>query len=168
MPIALAVGVGVAGLVAGVGVGAYGLGRSSSPAPATPVAAPSAPPAPAVVSPEDAQAQICGVLKANYESVANAIDDRNKFKINDWGNPDLLTSTNNLVAATQSLANQLESTLVSSASPNVKSAMTEYIAGLRALGISQRNHAPADQLNGVALFYNQVLSAPLHICGIPG
>ncbi len=167
VPIALAVSIGVAGLVAGVGVGAYALGRSSAPAPATPAAAPSAPPAPAVVSPEDAQAHTCGVLRANYEGVANAIDDLNKIKVNDWTNPELLAAANNLVTVAQGLADKLQDTLTPSTPLNVRAATTDYIAGLRALSIGQRNHAPAKELNGVALLYNQVLDAPLQICGIP-
>ena len=167
VPIALAVGVGVAGLVVGVGAGAYGLGRSSSPAPAPPAAAPSAPAAP-VVSPEDAQAQTCGVLKANYEGVANAIDERNKFNSAPWTDPGLLNAVNALVTAGSGLADQLDASLQPSTPANLRVAVVDYVAGLRALTISQRNHAKDMQLNGAALLYNQVVDAPLKICGIPG
>lgn len=170
LPVALVVGVGVVGLVAGVGAGAYGLGRSSTHAPAAPAAAAptsSAPAAPATLSPDAAQAQTCGVLKANYETVANAIDDRNKFNSAPWTDPGLLNSVNTLVAAATGLADKLEGSLVPESPANLRAAVTDYVAGLRALAISQRNHAKDMQLNGTAMLYNQVVDAPLHICGIP-
>lgn len=166
--VAIVVAVGVAGLVAGVGAGAYGLGRSTSHAPA-PVAAPtsSAPTAPAALSPEAAQAQTCGVLKANYETVANAIDERNKFNSAPWTDPGLLNAVNSLVAAGSGLADKLEASLQPATPANLRVAIVDYVAGLRALTISQRNHAKDMQLNGTALLYNQVVDAPLKICGIP-
>lgn len=160
--------IGVVGLLAGVGVGAYAAGRSSVPAPVTPPAPIASAAAAPVVSPEDAQADTCGVLKTDYEAVANAIDETNKFTVNDWTNPDQLAAANNLVVLAQRLADKLQGTLGPTTPPSVTSAMTDYIAGLRALSIGHKNHAPAKELNGIALLYNQVLAPPLHICGIPG
>jgi hypothetical protein len=168
VPAVIAVSVGVVGLVAGVAAGAYGLGRNSSPAPA-PVAAPtsSTPPAPAALNPDAAQAQTCAVLKANYKNVANAIDNRNKFDKASWSDPGLLGAVNNLVSLGTNLADQLEDSLGPSTPPLLKTAVVEYVAGLRAMTISERNHAPNVQLNGTGLLYNQVMEAPLQICGIP-
>lgn len=160
--------IGVVGLLAGVGVGAYAAGRSSAPVPVTPPAPTASAAAAPVVSPEDAQAQTCGVLKAGYEGVANAIDDRNKYNSSPWTDPALLTSVNALVDVTSGLANKLENSLRPETPVNLRAAVVDYVSGLRALSISERNHAKDMQLNGVALFYNQVVDAPLHICGIPG
>lgn len=161
---------GVVGVLAGVGVGAYAAGRNSTsstpPAPAGP--APAAGPAAPVLSPEDAQAQTCGVLKANYQAVANAIDERNKFDKAPWSDPGLLGAVNTLVSLGMSLAEQLDASLSPSTPPQLRTAVVEYVAGLRAMSISERNHASNVQLNGSGLLYNQVVDAPLKLCGIPG
>lgn len=165
-----AVAVAVAGFVASVvlAVGAVALLswiREPSTAPPPPSAAP--PPA-ETLSPEAAQAKTCNVLAAGYESVANAIDERNRFNSAPWTDPALLTATNTLVSATWQLADELEASLDTHTPAALKSAVTEYVTGLRALSISQRNHARDMQLNGVGAFYNQVVDAPLRICGIAG
>jgi hypothetical protein len=165
-----AVTLGVVAVTAGVGAGAYVAGRSAAPAgPAQAVAAPTsvAPPIAPTLSPEAAQAQTCGVLKANYRAVSDAIDAANKFDKTPWSDPAALSTVNNLVSLGMNFANQLEASLSPSTPPQLKTAVVEYVAALRATSISQRNHASNVQLNGTGLFYNQVVDQPLRICGIP-
>lgn len=163
------VGAVAAVLVAGVAVGAYAAGRSASPtAPARP-AAPSnvAPYPPPTLTPEAAQAQTCGVLKTDYPGVAHAVEERNTFNHAPWTDPGLLASVDTLVTTASSLADKLERSLRPETPAALRSAVVDYVAGLRALSISERNHSKDLQLNGVALFYNQVLEPPLRICDIP-
>lgn len=155
--VSLVVGIGV-GAIAGVSVA----GKDSA-APKPPVA--SAAPTPAL-TPAAAKDRVCAVLRSDYESVANAIDGRNRFATNDWSDPALLSATNHLVAVTTSLADSLENSLSSAIPADFRSAVGDYVAALRALGTSQRNHAPSTQLNGVGEFYNQVVDGPLRACGI--
>lgn len=162
--------VGVAGLALVVGVGVGVIAGVSLPDQDATKAAPSptfqTPVAPAL-SPVAAQAQTCAVLRSEYESVANAIDGRNRFTTNDWSDPSLLAATNKLVAATSTLADHLDESLVPSTPTAFRAGVSDYVAALRALGTSQRNHAPSTQLNGVGEFYNQVVDNPLQSCGIP-
>ncbi|MDM2402101.1 hypothetical protein PP613_23490 [Mycobacteroides abscessus] len=106
------------------------------------------------------------MLHSDYESVADAIDGRNRFSANDWSNPELLAATNHLVIATTRLADNLEKSLSDATPSEFRISVNDYIAALRALGVSQRNHAPSTQLNGVGEFYNQVVDIPLKSCGI--
>ena len=138
-------------------------GAALSPTP--PVA--SVVPAPPPLTPEAAQAQTCDALRDDYQSVANAIDARNTFNVNDWSKPDLLAASNNLVASSTELADRLTASLVPSTPEDLRRAVTDYVAGLRSMAASERNHAPAAQLNGVGDFYNQVLDTPLKLCGLP-
>ena len=137
--------------------------RSASPP--NPTALP-APPPPSVTA-EEAQDQVCAVLRGGYETVAHDIDVRNTFKVNDWTDPAVLGAANNLVSSTSSLADKLQHALSPAAPDRFANTVNSYIAGLRALAISEQNHAPASQLNGVGDFYNQVMDAPLRLCGIP-
>lgn len=156
-------------LVVGVGVGAIAGVSLAGKESAAPAADPQRPTSPAPpVSPTAAKAQTCAVLKADYEAVANAIDGRNRYTTNDWSDAGLLASTNHLVTATSSLANSLDKSLVPETPADFRTAVSDYVAALRALGTSQRNHAPSTQLNGVGEFYNQVVDIPLRLCGIQG
>lgn len=169
--IAIAVAAGVvAGVVAATATVAITSGRHSS-TPAAPAAVPVPPQAssaPAPLTPEAAQAQTCAVLKAGYEPVANAIDARNRFQVNDWTDPALLSATSSLISVATGLAADLERSLEDSTPPELRLATIDYITGLRALSISERDHSSAKQLNGVGALYNQVVDAPLRLCGIPG
>lgn len=168
VPIAVAAGVLAGVLATTAAVAVISSRHASTPAGPAAVPPPQASSAPAPLTPEAAQAQTCAVLKADYETVANAIDARNTFNSTPWSDPAMLAATNNLVAATGHLADSLETSLNSATPPELRSAVIDYVTGLRALSISQRNHARDLQLNGSALLYNQVVDAPLQICGIPG
>ncbi|GLE59028.1 hypothetical protein NJBCHELONAE_43390 [Mycobacteroides chelonae] len=156
-------------LVVGVGIGAIGgvsLAGKESAAPAADVPRPTM--LEPALSPAAAKAQTCTVLKTDYEAVANAIDARNRYTTNDWSDAGLLASTNHLVTATSDLANSLDKSLLPETPADVRAGVNDYVAALRALGTSQRNHAPSTQLNGVGEFYNQVVDIPLRLCGIQG
>lgn len=124
--------------------------------------------APAALTPAQAQAKTCAALRANYPAVSAAIDDREKYNTRSWSDPELLASVNSLVDASGTLIVALEGSLTTATPPQLRTATLDYVAGLRALSISNRNHASNVQLNGTGLFYNQVVDAPLKICGIDG
>lgn len=168
--IAAAVVATTAALLVGGAVG-YGVGSHKSSAPAArpasaAPAAPAPPPPPAALSPEAAQAKTCAVLKADYQGVANAIEAVNKFDNAPWSDPGLLSAVNTFVTRGLGLADKLEASLSPATPAEVRTAIVEYVAGLRATAISERNHASDKQVGGTARFYNQVLDAPLRICGI--
>lgn len=124
--------------------------------------------APAALTPAQAQAKTCVALRENYPAVSAAIDEREKYNTRPWSDPELLASVNSLVDSMNSLTVALEGSLSPETPSALRTATLEYIAGLRALSISERNHASNVQLNGTGLFYNQVVDAPLKICGING
>lgn len=123
---------------------------------------------PPALSPQAAQAQTCEVLKTAYAPVERAIAERDKFNTRGWSDPDLLASVNALVDSMNNLIIKLEGSLSPATPSNLRTAVVEYVAGLRAVSISERNHASNEQLNGTSFFYNQVVDAPFTICGIPG
>lgn len=164
-----AIVMGVIAVVAiGIAVVAISSDRGSKTVsdPAAPVVEASPPLLSTAPDPAAAKETTCGVLRSGYESVANAIDERNRFNSTPWTDPAMLAATDELVGATGRLADQLEASLSSTTPSELRTAVVEYAAGLRALGISQRNHARDMQLNGVGALYNQVVEAPLRICGI--
>ena len=160
VPVAVAVGLTVLGAMLGGGVAALITTRHTAAAPPTTTLA-STP-----LTAAQAQAQTCGILKAQYEGVANAVDERNKHNQDPWTDPGLLSSVNTLVDLATRLATDLEKSLLPQTPPELRSAVIDYVAGLRAMSISERNHSKDLQLNGVALFYNQVLDSPLRLCGM--
>lgn len=131
---------------------------------------PHPPTSPAITTPamtaEQAKAETCAVLKEGYDRVADAVDEWNKYTSTPWSDPDLLRATDSLVYETSQLADKLDETLSDATPRDLRSAMGEYIVGLRAVAISRRDHAPDKELNGVALLYRQVMIPPLRICGI--
>ena len=149
--------------LAGAGVGGYMLG-SQRPAAAAPAVAPTEADA---LSPDAAQARVCDVLKSGYGNVVAAIEENNKYKSAPWSDPNLLSATNNLVTAGLELADRLEASINAATPPQLRTAVIEYVAGLRALSVSNRNHAPDAQLSGVGQYYSQVRHAPLRLCGLP-
>ncbi|TDH48123.1 hypothetical protein E2F47_24990 [Mycobacterium eburneum] len=142
--------------------------RHGTAAPAAPPPASPTPEPEHTVTPEEAKAKTCNALKESYPAVSHAIDEREKYNTRPWSDPELLRSVNQLVDAMQTLSAKLEDSLQVSTPPELRSAVLDYIAGLRAVSISERNHASNVQLNGTGLFYNQVVDAPLRICGIQG
>ncbi len=116
-----------------------------------------------------AQERTCGVLRNGYESVAAAIDERNKYSQSPWTDPALLTASGNVASTTERLANDLDTSLLAGDTPPVlRSAVVNYVAALRATSVSEQGHASDKQLNGIAMYYNRVVDAPLNICGIRG
>lgn len=165
-----AVVLGVVAVVAiGIAVVAISRDRGSKTVsdPAAPVIAASPPVASPTPGPAIAK-DPCGVLRDGYPAVSAAIDDRERFNTRAWSDPELLASVNRMVGTMTDLAVNLESSLTPSTPNDLRTAVLEYTAGLRAVSISERNHASNVQLNGTGLFYNQVVDAPLRICGIPG
>ena len=158
------VAIGVAVVAISSGSGSKTISEPSAPA----VVAASPPSVSTAPEPGTAEEATCGVLRSGYENVANAIDERNRFNSTPWTDPAMIAATDALVGATGRLADQLEASLSSTTPNELRTAIVEYVAGLRALGISQRNHARDMQLNGVGALYNQVVEAPLRICGIVG
>lgn len=156
----VAAAAGVAAALAVTGIGSYLLGRHHSP----PAVAGSAP---GELSPSDAQAQVCGVLKAGYPSVVSALDEDNRFRSAPWSDPNLLAAVNQLVVTATDLADRLDASLTPSTPPELRTAATEYAAGLRAFSISERDHAPDSQINGTLQFYKQVRQPVLRLCGLP-
>jgi len=149
--------------LAGAGVGGYMLG-SQRPAAAAPAVAPTEADA---LSPDAAQARVCDVLKSGYAEVAALIKENNQYKSAPWSDPNFLNAINNFVASGSDFADRLESSLTPATPPQLRSAVVEYVSGLRALTISARNHAPDSQINGTGQFYNQSRHAPLRLCGLP-
>lgn len=155
--LALVVGVGV-GVIAGVAVS----GRDSTgPIAATTAVAPVEP-----LTPAAAKERVCGALRADYPAVSYAIGESEKVNKLPWTDPVVLRAVNNEVDSMTKLITSLETSLTESTPSELRSAVNDYIAGLRAVSISQRNHAPDLQANGTGLFYNQVVDEPLRICGI--
>ncbi|WP_131829368.1 hypothetical protein [Mycobacteroides abscessus] len=155
--VALVVGIGI-GTIAGVS-----LAGKDSPGPAGPVQNV----APARAStPAAAKDQVCAALRADYPAVSRAIGEAEKVNKLSWSDPAVLQAVNNEVDSMTKLITSLETSLTESTPAELRAAVDDYIAGLRAVSISQRNHAPDLQANGTGLFYNQVVDAPLRICGI--
>ncbi|SLE83556.1 Uncharacterised protein [Mycobacteroides abscessus subsp. massiliense] len=154
--VALVVGVGV-GAIAGVSLA----GKESAPQSAVQ----SAPP-PATLTPSAAKDRVCNVLRTDYPAVSAAIDEVEKYNKSPWSDPLLLSAVNSEVDSINKLINGLETALTPEVPSDLRTAVLDYIAGLRAISISDRNHANNVQVNGTGLFYNQVLDAPLRICGI--
>lgn len=65
------------------------------------------------------------------------------------------------------LAADLDASLTPYAAPSFQTAVKDYIAGLRAVSISESSQSSNVQLNGTGLFYNQVVDVVLPMCGIP-
>lgn len=167
-PLIVLAAVAAAALALGGGIG-FAAGHRPTPTtggPAIPTTTHTA--APPQLSPQAAQAKTCDVLKTAYPPVERAIAERDKFNTRGWSDPDLLASVNALVDSMNNLIAKLEDSLSPSTPPNLQAAVVEYVAGLRAVSISERNHASNAQLNGTSFFYNQVVDAPFNICGIPG
>lgn len=164
----------VAGVVAVVASGIAVVAISSSGGsetvgePAAPVVAASPP----LVSPEPGPAAAkdatCSVLRSQYPGVASAVDEVERFNKLPWSDPNSVRTVNALVDAMATLTTDLESSLSPSTPDDLRGAVLDYTAGLRAVAISQRDHASNEEINGVGLFYNRVLGAPLRICGIAG
>lgn len=167
-PLIVLAAVAAAALALGGGIGFAAGHRPTPTTSGSAIPTTDSPAPPPALSPQAAQAKTCDVLRNGYETVANAIDERNKFKVNDWTDPALLTATNHLVTVSSEFARNIEGSLGTSTPQELRAAALDYVVGLRALSISERNHAAAAQLNGVGSFYNQVVDAPLRICGIPG
>lgn len=127
---------------------------------------------PPVVSPTPdaaaAKEATCAVLRSQYTGVASAVDDVERFNKLPWSDPNSIRTVNALVAAMSTMTADLESSLSSATPEDLRAAVLDYTAGLRAVTISQREHASNEEINGVGLFYNRVLGAPLRICGMPG
>lgn len=124
--------------------------------------------APAALTPAQAQAKTCAALRENYPAVSAAIDEVEKYNKTSWSNPDLLAAINVEVDSMNKLVGALEGSLSPETPADLRIAVQNYVAGLRAVSISDRNHASDVQANGTGLFYNQVVDAPLKICGING
>ncbi|MGD9622332.1 MAG: hypothetical protein AB7G47_20100 [Mycolicibacterium sp.] len=113
------------------------------------------------------QQKTCEILRAGYPAVSAAIDDREKFNTRSWSDPELLSSVNQLVEKMNRLATDLDTSLSEVAAPDFRAAIENYVAGLRAVSLSEQDHATNTQLNGTGLFYNQVVDVVLPMCGIP-
>lgn len=100
--------------------------------------------------------------------MSRAIDEVETHNKDSWSDPALLGVSNRLVDAMNRLISVLENSLSPATPPELRRAVLEYVAGLRAVSISERSHASNTQLGGTGLLYNQVVDAPLRICGIPG
>jgi hypothetical protein len=125
-------------------------------------------PPPPRSSPSAAKAKTCSVLEKDYPAVASAVHEEKQYENSSWTDPDLLRSSNQLVETMTKLAGNLERSLSAETPSSLRNAVVEYVAALRAVSISDRNRASNEQLNGTALFYNQVRKAPLKICGLAG
>jgi hypothetical protein len=159
----------IASVIAIVAFSNAGSASRSVPADRQPVAQPPVAQAPPPVSsPEDAKAATCDVLRTQYPTVASAVNDVEQFNKLSWSDPNSIRTVNTLVATMSKLTSDLENSLVASTPEELRTAVLNYVAGLRAVTISQRDHASNEEINGTGLFYNRVLSAPLRICGIPG
>ncbi|SKQ74231.1 hypothetical protein [Mycobacteroides abscessus] len=132
-----------------------------------------APPGPSV-APSSADRQVaaqertCGVLRSGYPSVTTAIDTRNKFVHEPWTDSGRVESSVVVAKATGKLADDLDESLSADVAVPLRSAVVNYIAALRAVSVSETDHASDKQLNGVWAFYNNMVDAPLNICGIAG
>lgn len=114
-----------------------------------------------------AQQKTCEILRSGYPAVSAAIDDRERFNTRSWTDSELLNSVNQLVEKMNRLASDLDSSLSHVVSTDFRTAVENYVAGLRAVSLSENAHASNVQLNGTGLFYNQVVDVVLPMCGIP-
>lgn len=155
----------VAALIA-VGSVAFGVHAQSTaargPAAGTPVQVSS----PADDSPGAAQERVCGVLERGYPTVVDAIHQTNEFLTAPWSDPAAVRAANVLVRETTQLAGELEQALSNETPRELKTATSEYITGLRALGASYRDHASDEQINGVGALYSHSRHAVLQACGM--
>lgn len=133
------------------------LGRATVPPPAVSSAAESA---------STVQERVCGVLKSGYPAVMQAIQDANEFETTPWSDPAVVRVTNVLVRETDGLASELEAALGDNASGKLRAAVMEFITGLRALSMTERDHAGDEQMNGVAALYNRSRHGALQACGL--
>lgn len=115
-----------------------------------------------------AQAHTCDVLKSEYAGVSDAINARNKFVHQPWTDPGRVDSSATVASVTKKLADDLDASLSVDTPTTLRSAIVNYVAALRAMSVSENTRASDKQLNGVAAFYNNVVDAPLNICGIEG
>lgn len=142
----------------------YAIGRHHS-APTPPTA--TAPAEADALSPAAATTRVCDALKAGYPAVVEAIDEDNAFRSAPWSDPNLLAAVNRFVTVATAFADRLEASLSQSTPPELRSAVIEYVAGLRAFSISERDHAPDSQINGTLQLYKQVRHPVLRLCGLP-
>jgi hypothetical protein len=157
-------------LVVGIGIGAIGglsLARKDSAAPSAAAPIPAVPMGEGLTA-AAAKERVCNALRTDYRAVADAIDEVDKYNKSPWTDPALLNAVNSEVDSINKLVHGLEASLVPEVPADLRAAVADYIAGLRAISISDRNHATNVQVNGTGLFYNQVLNPPLRICGIAG
>ncbi|WP_454793819.1 hypothetical protein [Mycolicibacterium lutetiense] len=159
----------VAVIACGVAVGAVSSGGSSKTVsqPAAPVYDVSPPLVSPTPDPAAAKEATCGVLRSQYQGVATAVDEVERFNKLPWSDPNSIRTVNALVDSMTKMTADLEKSLSPSTPEDLRAAVMDYTAGLRAVTISQRDHASNEEINGTGLFYNRVLSAPLRICGIP-
>lgn len=155
----------VAALIA-VGSVAFGV-HAQSTAPRGPATgAPAQVSSPADDSPGAARERVCGVLERGYPAVVDAIHQTNEFLTAPWSDPAAVRAANALVRETTQLAAELEQALSSETPRELKTAMSEYITALRALGASYRDHASDEQINGVGALYSHSRHGALQACGM--
>lgn len=121
------------------------------------------PPASAAPSPQE---RVCDVLEGGYPAVVDAIRESKEFMTTPWSDPGTIRTTNTLVRETDDLANELEGALGTDTPSQLRTATVEYITGLRALSMSNRDHASDEQMNGVGSLYNRSRHGVLLACGM--
>lgn len=153
-------------VIAGV-AGALIVQSSDTPAtPAQPAA--SAPSQASAPTPADATAALCTTLEREYPAIVAAINDRNKYNKTPWTDPAIVASSENLARVTWEAADELEKTFSTDLPARYRTPAVEYVAGLRAMSISERDRAKDMQLNGVGAFYNSVVDPVLAVCDMEG
>lgn len=135
---------------------------------ATPSPAVTAAPPPVSTTPAEARAVMCTTLEREHPAIVAAIDSRNVHTEAPWSDPNKVATTDRLAQLAWATASSLEASMREGLSAESARAGMEYVAGLRALSVSQQDRAPAKQLNGVAMFYNNAADRILAVCGMEG
>ena len=155
----------VLGGVIGGAIGVHAVSRTIA-APTVPAAA--APtPAALELSPDEAKANVCKALADNYPALVHVTQEKKKYNSSPWDDPGFLHALSNEHRVLTAMVTDIENALNSGpVPPELRSATQEYVAAVRAVDISDQQHASNKQLGGVGRFYNSVNKRPRELCGI--
>lgn len=116
--------------------------------------------------PATSQEDVCKVLREGYPTVLGAIHESNQFLTSPWSDPNRVRVSNVLARETWRLADQLDAALGDETQPEFRTVMIEYITGLRATSMTERDHGADEQINGVGTLFNQSRHGALRACGM--
>ena len=155
----------VLGGVIGGAIGVHAFSRTTAAPTVISAAAPT--PAPLELSPDEAKAKVCKALADNYPALVHVTQEKKKYNSSPWDDPGFLHALSNEHRVLTAMISDIELALNSGpVPPELRSATQEYVAAVRAVDISDQQHASNKQRSGVNRFYNSVNKAPRELCGI--